>query len=65
MVDPGLLARTAARLRGTAGLVPRDDAPENIGRVKHGLGILADNAAAEVADRDVRDHPVVRVGALQ
>ena len=38
-----------------------DDAPENIARVKQGLGILADNAAAEVADGDVRDHTVVRV----
>jgi len=38
-----------------------DDAPENIARVKQGLGILADNAAAEVADDDVRDHTVVRV----
>jgi hypothetical protein len=38
-----------------------DDAPENIARVKHGLAILADNAAAEVADGDVRDHTVVRV----
>ena len=31
-----------------------DDAPENIARVKQGLRILADNAAAEVADNDVR-----------
>ena len=38
-----------------------DDSPENVARVKHGLGILADNAAAEVADSDVRDHTVVRV----
>ena len=38
-----------------------DEAPENIARVKHGLSILADNAAAEVADSDVRDHTVVRV----
>ncbi|MDO8795590.1 MAG: nucleotidyl transferase AbiEii/AbiGii toxin family protein [Vicinamibacterales bacterium] len=38
-----------------------DDAPENIARVKQGLSILADNAAAEVADHDVRDHTVVRV----
>ena len=35
--------------------------PENVARVKQGLGILADNAAAEVADNDVRDHTVVRV----
>jgi len=38
-----------------------DDAPDNIARVKRGLAILADNAAAEVADHDVRDHTVVRV----
>ena len=38
-----------------------DEAPENIGRVKLGLGILADNAAADVADSNVRDHTVVRV----
>lgn len=38
-----------------------DDAPENIARVKQGLAILADNAAIEVADTDVRDHTVVRV----
>jgi hypothetical protein len=38
-----------------------DEAPENIARVKQGLRILADNAAAEVADGDVRDHTVVRV----
>jgi hypothetical protein len=38
-----------------------DEAPENIARVKQGLSILADNAAAEVADTDVRDHTVVRV----
>ena len=38
-----------------------DEAPENIARVKHGLSILSDNAAADVADSDVRDHTVVRV----
>ena len=38
-----------------------DDSPENISRVRHGLSILADNAAAEVADNDVREHTVVRV----
>ena len=38
-----------------------DDAPENVARVKKALSILADNAAAEVADTDVRDHVVVRV----
>ena len=38
-----------------------DDAPENIARVKQGLSILADNAAAAVSDSDIRDHTVVRV----
>ena len=38
-----------------------DDTPDNISRVKRGLGVLADNAAAQVADGDVRDHTVVRV----
>ena len=38
-----------------------DDAPENVARVKQALSILADNAAAEVADTDVRDFVVVRV----
>lgn len=38
-----------------------DDAPENVARVKRGLSVLADNAAAEVSDDDVRRHVVVRV----
>ena len=38
-----------------------DDAPENVARVKRGLAVLADNAAADVNDTDVRDHVVVRV----
>lgn len=38
-----------------------DDAPENIARVKDALSILSDNAAAQVADDDVRQHVVVRV----
>ena len=38
-----------------------DDAPENVSRVKHALSVLSDNAAADVADTDVRDHVVVRV----
>jgi hypothetical protein len=38
-----------------------DDAPENIARVKRGLSILSDNAAADVVDTDVREHTVVRV----
>lgn len=38
-----------------------DDAPENVARVKRGLAVLADNAAAEVSDTDVREHTVVRI----
>ena len=38
-----------------------DDAPDNVARVKQALGVLADNAAAEVADDDVQRHAVVRV----
>jgi predicted nucleotidyltransferase len=38
-----------------------DDAPENIAKVKKALGILADNAASEMDDDDVRTYTVVRV----
>ena len=38
-----------------------DDGPQNIARIKQGLAVLADNAAAEVADDDVQRHVVVRV----
>ena len=38
-----------------------DDAPENVGRVKQGLDVLADGAAKDVADTDVRQYVVVRV----
>lgn len=38
-----------------------DDAPENVARVRRALAVLPDNAAAEVADDDVRNHVVVRV----
>jgi hypothetical protein len=38
-----------------------DDDPQNVRRVKRGLAVLADNAAAEVDDEDVRRHVVVRV----
>lgn len=38
-----------------------EDSPENVARVKRGLGVLADNAAAQVDDGDVRRHVVVRV----
>ena len=38
-----------------------DDSPENVARLKQGLRILADNAAAEISDSDVREFVVVRV----
>ncbi len=38
-----------------------DDAPENVARVKAGLSVLADNAASELDDDDVRTYTVVRV----
>jgi len=38
-----------------------DDEAGNVARIRTGLAVLADNAAAEVADTDVRDHVVVRV----
>ena len=38
-----------------------DDAPDNVARVRQALSVLADNAAADVADLDVRTHTVVRV----
>jgi len=37
------------------------DSPENVTRLKQGLRVLADNAAAQIADTDVRDYVVVRV----
>lgn len=40
-----------------------DDAPANVARVKQGLLILADHAAADVDDSDVHHHTVVRVVA--
>jgi hypothetical protein len=44
-----------------AGRFTKDDAPENVARIRGALAILADNAAADVADLDVRTHTVVRV----
>lgn len=38
-----------------------DDSPENVAVVKKALGILSDNAAAELDDDDVRNYTVVRV----
>jgi predicted nucleotidyltransferase len=55
-----VLAHGASRFTKDIDLLV-DDAPENIARVKQGLAILADNAAADVADDDVRTYTVVRV----
>ena len=55
-----LVAHGASRFTKDIDLLV-DETPENIGRVKQGLRVLADNAAAAVADNDVRDHTVVRV----
>jgi pimeloyl-ACP methyl ester carboxylesterase len=38
-----------------------DPSPDNVARVKQGLSILEDRAAAEVADSDVRQYTVVRI----
>jgi hypothetical protein len=38
-----------------------DDALDNVARVKRALSVLADNAAAGLADDDVQRHVVVRV----
>lgn len=38
-----------------------DDAPDNVARIRRALAVLADNAAADVADNDVREFTVVRV----
>ena len=38
-----------------------DDDPANVARVKRALAVLADNAASQVADTDVREYVVVRV----
>lgn len=38
-----------------------DDEPANVARVKQALAVLVDNAAADVADTDVREFEVVRV----
>lgn len=38
-----------------------EDSPDNVRLVTQALGVLADNAAADVAPEDVRDHVVVRI----
>ena len=55
-----MIAHGAARFTKDIDLLVDDD-PANIARVKKALGILADNAAAEVRESDVREYSVVRV----
>jgi hypothetical protein len=55
-----VIAHGAARFTKDIDLLV-DDGPENVARVKNALSVLADNAAAEVADNDVREFTVVRV----
>jgi hypothetical protein len=55
-----VIAHGAARFTKNIDLLV-DDAPENVARVKRGMAVLADNAAAEVADTDLREFVVVRV----
>ena len=38
-----------------------DDDPDNVARVKRALSILPDNAAAGIADTDIREFEVIRV----
>jgi len=39
-----------------------EDSPENIQRIKIALSFLPDNAVAELADTDVKNYTVVRIG---
>jgi hypothetical protein len=55
-----VIAHGAARFTKDIDLLI-DDAPANVALVKRALSVLADNAAADVTDTDVRDHVVVRV----
>jgi len=55
-----VIAHGAARFTKDIDLLV-DDAPENVARVKRAMAVLADNAAAEVADTDLREFVVVRV----
>jgi hypothetical protein len=55
-----VIAHGASRFTKDIDLLVADDV-DNIARVRTGLAVLADNAAADVQDTDVRDHVVVRV----
>jgi hypothetical protein len=55
-----VIAHGAARFTKDIDLLVDDD-PGNVARVKRALGILPDNAAAEVRETDVREYSAVRV----
>jgi hypothetical protein len=55
-----VIAHGGARTTGDIDLLV-DDSPENIGRVRRALRILADHAVDEVDEQDVRRYTVVRV----
>lgn len=55
-----MIAHGAGRFTNDIDLLVDDD-PVNVRRVKSALSVLVDNAAADVADDDVRRHVVVRV----
>jgi len=50
-----LIAHGAARFMKDLDLLI-DDTPDNVARVRKGLSVLADNAAADVRDTDIREH---------
>jgi len=54
------MARGAGRYTKDVDLLI-DDAPENVARVKRAMAVLSDNAAAGIADTDLREFVVVRV----
>lgn len=55
-----VIAHGAARFTKDIDLLVDDD-PANVAAVKRGLAVLADNAAADIHDTDVRDHVIVRI----
>lgn len=55
-----MIAHGAALTTNDIGLL-LDPAAENVARVRSALGILPDNAVAEVADTDLQEYSVVRV----
>jgi hypothetical protein len=55
-----MIAHGAGRFTKDIDLLVDDD-PQNVALVRQGLSVLADNAAAEVDDLDIRTHTVVRV----